>query len=173
MSETFEEVVAFDERRAPIIIGKNGETKAKIEDATHTKLEINKGTIKISGKNILDVETASKIISAISLGFAPRNAIKLNDPNTLLIPLSFKHKNKNRQKVIAGRIIGKQGKIRKKIERLCGVSLVIDASKVYILGSTENTNLAKNAIEQIIEGSKHGAVIGWLQEKSHKKEKDI
>ncbi len=170
--KTYEENVAFDEKRAAIIIGSNGETKAKIEKETNTTLEINKGVVKIKGKDYSDIEVAANIISAISTGFAPRNAIKLKDPDVFLTQIPFKHKNKNRQKVIAGRIIGKQGKIRKKIEYLCDVALLIDISKVYLIGSVKNTDLAKNAIERIINGSKHNAVINWLQETSANKEEN-
>ncbi|NCO84683.1 MAG: hypothetical protein COW47_01750 [Candidatus Huberarchaeum crystalense] len=166
----YEEIIVFDEKRAATIIGNKGETKAKIEKITHTVIEINKGIAKISGKDILNIETAVNILSAISIGFTPNNAIKLKELDVFLTQISFKHKNKNRQKVIAGRIIGKQGKIRKKIEVLCDVALLINTSKAYIIGSAKNTGLAKNTIEQIINGSKHRAVINWLQEVSSNKE---
>jgi len=48
--------------------------------------------------------------------------------------------------------------------------LLINTSKAYIIGSAKNTGLAKNTIEQIINGSKHRAVINWLQEVSSNKE---
>ncbi|PKM92261.1 MAG: hypothetical protein CVU81_01405 [Euryarchaeota archaeon HGW-Euryarchaeota-1] len=159
----YEETIGLDEARAAIIIGNDGATKAKLEESTRTSIEINQGTAKITGSNASDVEMARNILSAISMGFSPKNAIQLKEPDIFLTQISFKHKNKNRQKVLAGRIIGKQGKIRKKIEMMCEVALLIDASKVYIIGPPRNTDLAKNSIEQIINGSKHGSIIDWLQ----------
>jgi len=114
----YEEIIVFDEKRAATIIGNKGETKAKIEKITHTVIEINKGIAKISGKDILNIETAVNILSAISIGFTPNNAIKLKELDVFLTQISFKHKNKTVKKLLLAELLASKEKYEKKL-RCC------------------------------------------------------
>ena len=69
---------------------------------------------------------------------------------------------------IAGRIIGKEGKTRRKIENDAGVFLSIYGHTVSIIGKIEGMEVAKKAIEMLLEGANHSTVYRYLEREKKK-----
>jgi len=164
-----EEIIKAIQKRIPIIIGHNGITKRKIEKSTHTRLEIDSHTgeiVIIGGNNYYDVYNAKKLISAISRGFSPENAYKiLKDDYTLeIITLSdLAGKNESRLEQIKGRIIGREGSIKKMIERQFNCQISVFGKTVGIIARSDDIAEIQKIIEAIIGGCKHTTVFRMLK----------
>lgn len=172
MPET--DYVKVPQKRVGALIGKNGEVKKSIEKATETILDINSedGIVYISpSENMEDplgVWNANHIVKAIARGFNPDVALKLVDDDVYLeiikLPLIV-GKSKNALARYKGRIIGKDGKTREIIMEMAEVDMAIYGKTVSIIGGIENIAIAKEAVEMILNGSRHKSVYGFLEQK--------
>ncbi len=147
-------------KRVAVLIGRKGSIKRTLETSTNTKLEI-KDEIIISGEAI-DVLNAENVIRAIGRGFSPDNAIKLLDENNTLciIPLPDNRKELIR---VRARLIGTGGKARKNIERLTGTNISVYGKTTSIIGTYEDVEKAKEAVERLLSGSPHRNVYKSLE----------
>jgi ribosomal RNA assembly protein len=73
--------------------------------------------------------------------------------------------NENAIPRIKGRIIGKDGIMRKNIEETLEVNLSIYGKNVSIIGDLENVNSAREAIIMLIEGAQHSRVLRFMEKK--------
>lgn len=145
------------ENRIPVLIGRTGEMKRKIEVATHTKISINDEiTIKGEVLNRLDAEN---IIKAIGRGFAPEKAMELLEEDKVLCIIQLP----SNSDIIKARIIGTKGKARRNLERLTKTYISVYGKTASIIGSYENVETAKRAIEKFISGSAHKNVYTFLE----------
>ena len=64
---------------------------------------------------------------------------------------------------VKGRIIGEKGKARKTIEEMTGTYISIYDNYVAIIGDFETANIAKQAIEMLIQGRQHSTVYRFLE----------
>lgn len=174
MPET--DYVKIPQKRIGSLIGKNGDVKKAIEDATATYLDINSddGVVDISPrkdmKDPLGVWNANLIVKAIARGFNPEIAMKLIDDDVYLEVISLPSlvgKSKNSLARYKGRIIGKDGKTREIIMEMAEVDMVIYGKTVSFIGGMENILIAKEAIKMIINGSRHKSVYSFLEQKQH------
>jgi ribosomal RNA assembly protein len=55
------------------------------------------------------------------------------------------------------------GRARHTIEQLAEVDMVVGDNYVAILGKLENVEIAKRAVEMLIEGKKHDTVYRYIQ----------
>ncbi|GAA5818083.1 MAG: RNA-processing protein [Methanobrevibacter sp. CfCl-M3] len=166
------------QKRVGVLIGSNGEIKRKIENLTQTTLDIDssEGTITISPKEDMEdplgVWKTNNIIKAIGRGFSPELAFKLNEDDIYLevIKLSdYLGKSKKALSRYKGRIIGRDGKTRDTIIKMGEVSLVVYGKTVSIIGTIENVLIAKEAVEMILNGSRHKSVYSFLEHKHQDK----
>ena len=172
MPET--DYVKIPQKRIGALIGPNGEVKKSIEDATKTILDIDSedGIVDISPtedmEDPLGVWNANDIVKAIARGFNPDVAIKLIDDDMYLeiiqLPLLI-GKSKNALARYKGRIIGKDGKTREIIMEMAEVDMAVYGKTVSFIGPIENIQIAKEAVEMIINGSRHKSVYGFLEQK--------
>lgn len=156
--------------RIAVLIGKKGEVKKELEEATKSKLTIdsNEGDVFIKGKDSVGLFTAREIIQAIGRGFNPEVAMKLlkQDYCFELINLQdYCGKSKNDLVRIKSRLIGSEGKTRVTVENLTETSISIYGKTVSVIGLIENTGFAKQALEMIIKGSPHSSVYNFLEKK--------
>ena len=157
--------------RVGALIGTKGETKQLIENATNTHLDIDsdEGTVAIyPGENMEDplgVWKANHIVKAIARGFNPHVALKLNKDDIYLeiikLPL-YVGKSKKAMARYKGRIIGKDGKTREIIVDMAEVDMAIYGKTVSLIGELENVMVAKEAVEMILNGSRHKSVYAFL-----------
>jgi ribosomal RNA assembly protein len=123
----------LNKRRIGVVIGANGETKREIEDELGVDIQIDSKTgnveikpdIESENYQPLNVLTVQNIIKAINRGFNPEKAMKLKDNEYILEIFNLKNilgKSEKKLKRIKGRIIGRNGEIRKAIERYANYS---------------------------------------------------
>lgn len=152
--------VGVPKERIGVLIGKNGETRREIEAITKTHIEVN-DEVTIEGD--LGVLDAENVVKAIARGFTPEQAMQLMEEDKTLCVIQLP-KNKESLSRIRARIIGKGGKCRKNIERLTGSGIVVYGRTVSIIGTYENAEYAREAIERLIRGSKHSNVFRYLED---------
>lgn len=106
-----------------------------------------------------------EMIKAIALGFTPEQALELeNDEYTLVVIDLKEYTDKpNHLRRIKGRIIGEEGRARRTIEYLAEVHMVVGDNYVAILGKMEDVEIARRAVEMLIEGKKHNTVYKFIQ----------
>lgn len=160
--------------RVGILIGPEGKVKTYIEKKLQVKLDIESdGGIQIQLQpNAPDPSTllrAKDITTAIGRGFAPETAYRLirNEDDIFDIidlRLIFGRSESDIRR-IKGRIIGADGKTRRLIEELSEADVVVYGHTVGIIGSFEQADIARNAIQMIIQGSQHHTVYKYLQRK--------
>jgi ribosomal RNA assembly protein len=167
-----EEIIRVGHNRLPVLIGPNGSVKREIQRRTKTKIDIDShlGEVTISSdQSFFEVYTAKNIISAIARGFSPENAYYLlkEDYNLEIVSLEDYVKNtKQRHTQIKGRVIGREGRIKKLIETKFHCILSVYGKTVAIIGNEDRIKDAREAVEQILAGAKHSTVIKSIKRTS-------
>lgn len=161
--------VMIPEERKNILIGKNGSVKKKIEQKTNTKIEI-VNDVSIEGES-LDVMKTVQIVKAISRGFTPRKALILLNDEYQLIIISLVGETPNTIKRLFARVIGRDGKTRRRIEKDTRTVVSVYGKTVAIIGKSNELDYARNAVEQILRGRSHGYVYKRLDCSKRKKQK--
>ena len=166
--------VKIHKERVGILIGPEGKVKQYIEEKLQVKLDIdNEGSVTIT---LIEKATdpslllkAKDVVTAIGRGFSPEVAYRLirnEDEIFDLIDLRIIFgRSESDIKRIKGRIIGAEGKTRKLIEELTEADVVVYGHTVGIIGSFEESDAARNAVQMIIEGCEHHTMYNYLQKK--------
>lgn len=172
MPET--DYLKIPQNRVGALIGTNGDVKKSIEKLTGTILDIDSedGTVYISPREDMEdplgVWNANHIVKAIARGFNPEVAMKLISDDIYLeiikLPL-YIGKSKKALARHKGRIIGKNGKTRELITELAEVDMAVYGKTVSLIGEMDNVLVAKEAIEMILNGSRHKSVYAFLENK--------
>jgi len=165
--------IKIPKERIAVLIGRKGEIKKTIARLTKTKIQVSSkdGDIVIDGEDGLNIYLAKKIINAIGRGFNPEIALTLieDDKDIEIINIQeFSRNTRNDLARIKSRLIGREGNVRKLIEQLANVEISIYGKTISIIGNYNNLNMARHAVLNLLQGSKHGNVYSYL-EKQRKK----
>jgi len=173
------------EARIPILIGHNGEIKKEIENLTGTKLNIDSKTGEVDiiqnfdpndeNYNPLNFLLTEKIVSAIGRGFNPKKALKLIKEDVFLEVINLEDKigkSPKKLKRMKGRIIGRNGEMRKSIEKFSGVSMSVYGRTVSLIGGFEEVKIARKALSMIISGAPLNVVLSFLEKKYRELKKE-
>lgn len=159
--------------RVAVLIGKDGETKEMIESyGVKLTIDSKTGDVKIEGEDSLKELDAENVIRAIGRGFSPDKAILLFKDDyyfELLDMRDWVGKKREHVKRIAGRVIGKNGKTRRIIEEETGAYISIYGHTVGIIGKIEELDLARKAIEMLLEGANHSTVYRFIEREKRKR----
>ncbi len=167
--------IRIPKERVGILIGPEGKTKEYIEEKLQVKLEIDStdgGITIILSQKATDPSLllkAKDVVTAIGRGFAPEIASRLirnEDEIFDLVDLRLTFGRSDSDiKRIKGRLIGAEGKTRRLIEELTEANVTIYGHTVGIIGTFEEVDAARNAVQMIIEGCEHKTMYRYLQRK--------
>jgi ribosomal RNA assembly protein len=164
------------EERIAVLIGERGCIKKDIEQRTNTKISIEETCVNVESSkgNSMEELIAGNIVLAIGRGFNPEIAFKLvNDDYTLeILHLHDYESTPKSMERIKSRVIGEKGRSRKNIEELSGAYLSIYGKTIAIIGSFDDTALAKEAVLLLIDGARHASVYRML-EKTRAARRDV
>ena len=171
-------------KRIAVLIGKDGETKNEIEKLLAIKIDIDSKTGECDIKplinnpdyNPVNTLSAQKIITAIARGFNPIKAMKLVDESydlEIFNLISILGKSDKRIKRIKGRIIGRNGEMRKAIEKYAESYISVYGKTVSIISDYENLQIARKAVSMLINGMPHHVVLKFLENKYNEKKKEM
>lgn len=169
--------------RLAVLIGREGETKRNIENKLGVLINIDSKTgdceilPKPDDSNYipLNVFTAQKIVNAINRGFNPVKAMKLLEDNfelEIFNLISIVGKSDKRITRIKGRIIGRNGEMRKAIEKFAESYVSVYGKTISILSDYDNLQIARKAVTMLINGMPHHVVLKFLENKYNEKKKE-
>jgi ribosomal RNA assembly protein len=167
--------VKIPTERVGVLIGPDGVTKKNIEDKLSVELQINSeaGEVAIAlSEKTTDpslVFKAKDVITALGRGFSPEHAFRLiRNEEAILDVIDLRivfGKSESDLKRVKGRIIGMNGKTRKIIEELTETDVAVYGHTVSIIGTMEQAEIAREAVQMIVRGSMHATVYRFLHRK--------
>ncbi len=164
--------VKVPKSRIGALIGKEGETKKRVEALTKTKINVDSvyGDVSIDDRDSdgFMAMKAMDFVQAVGDGFSPERAWRIFKEDVYFEEIDIKEfvgKRENRIRVVKGRIIGKNGKTRKIIEEMSGAEISIYGNTIAIIGEYYQLETAKKAIEMLLQGSKHATIYGYLEKR--------
>ena len=148
--------------------------RKKLEKALNVKIKGDTDEIEIEGEG-MDEYTAAIVLDAIDLGFAPRVALLLRDPEYIIEKINIKNYVRySRVSTVKGRLIGREGKAKNQLANLTDCDIVIFDNVVVIIGLTEDVDIASKAVRSLIKGSPHTSVYQYLEKfRKIRKEKEL
>ena len=167
--------IKIPKERVGVLIGPDGRIKKSIEEKLSVELQIDgeAGDVNILMKeHAPDPSTlfrAKDVVTAVGRGFSPEHAFRLiRDEEAVLDVLDLRMvfgKSEADIKRVKGRIIGMNGKTRTIIEELTEANVAVYGHTVAIIGTIEQAQIAREAIEMLIKGNMHGTVYRFLNRK--------
>lgn len=171
------EYLKIPKDRVGVAIGKNGKIKHQLEIITRTELKIDSetGNIAISStdetEDPLAIWKARYMLKAIGRGFNPDIALTLDDDDLILEIINLQdYVGKSKKALVRqkGRIIGKGGRTRQIIHDMLDIEISIYGKTVSLIGKIENIQMAREAIEMILDGSRQKTVYAYLEQMQDK-----
>lgn len=163
-------VVRIPEERVGALIGSDGATKEQVEELTNSELLIDDAEVRIESDDPLEELRAQSIVKAIGRGFGIEAALRLLEDNAILavIDISNFTETSNGKERLKGRVIGHNGESKEHIENTTDTELAIYGKTVSIIGNAANVEIAKNAVEILLDGSSHGTAWQYIEQNQHK-----
>ncbi|MHB8361508.1 MAG: KH domain-containing protein [Thermoplasmataceae archaeon] len=161
--------IKIPKERIGVLIGKEGETRKKIEEEGEINLIIDshEGDVRVIQRgDPLKATISTEVVKAIGRGFNPEKAMFLFDENFQLIIIAlreFARKGSRRIDEIKGRIIGREGKTRKILEELTDTSISVYGDTVAVIGDYISIKYSIEAINKLLEGRKQRTVYNFLE----------
>ncbi len=167
--------VRIPRERLGVLIGPNGTTKLHIEKALNVNIAVNSedGNVELELKPDVQDPTqifrAKNVVTAISRGFSPKSALRLIEEDTMIDIIDLRDLFKSQSDIqrVKGRIIGRGGKTRRIIEELTGVDVCVFGNTVSLIGSI-GFEVAREAVQMLIDGRQHKTVYRFLHRKKRK-----
>ncbi len=159
--------VKIPKERVPVLIGTEGTVKKELEKRSSTKITI-ADDVEIEGETF-DVMLAANVVKAIARGFSPENAFLLLNEEYELNVITLSGQNERTVKRLMGRVIGRQGKTRRKIEDMCGAKISIYGKTVAIIARTSELDTASRCVEMLLKGRTHGYTYHFLEDMKNKR----
>jgi ribosomal RNA assembly protein len=167
--------VRIPKERVGVLVGPDGKVKQKIEEKLMVELQIESesgGVTIVLSEKTNDPSLlfrAKDVVTAVGRGFSPEQAFRLlRNEDDIFDFIDFRAifgRSESDIKRVKGRIIGANGKTRRLIEELTNASVVVYGHTVGFIGTFEQVDVARNAVQMLIDGSQHHTVYRYLQRK--------
>ena len=169
--------------RIAVLIGKDGKIKTEIERKLGVKIEIDSKSgnceifpnLEAPNYQALNVFTAQKVVNAINRGFNPIKAMKLLDDTfdlEIFNLLRILGKSEKRLKRVKGRVIGRNGEMRKAIEKFAESFISVYGKTISIIADYDNLQISRKAVSMLINGMPHHVVLKFLENKYNEKKRE-
>lgn len=138
----------------------------EIENKIKVKISFGKDRVSVVG-NELNEFLVEKIVQAVDFGFHIDDALLLKNEDFVLEFIDLKeHTRRKNLKDVRARVIGTNGKARKTLEKLTGAVIVIKGNRIGVVVDSDHLDTTIQAIESLIQGSKHGNVFSYLEKQN-------
>ena len=158
--------------RIAVLIGKGGQTRKMLEEASGAKLDIDSKTGEVMAEWEEEPDPVLRmkmpdVVLAICRGLAPSRAVQLIQDDIFLRMYDIREwvgRQPNQTRRMRSRLIGRNGRIRSLIEEISNCEMAIHGSTVLVIGDQDGVALAAPAIEGILRGSEHSTVLHGLEQ---------
>ena len=158
--------------RIAVLIGKGGQTRKMLEEASGAKLDIDSKTGEVMAEWEEEPDPVGRmkmpdVVLAIGRGLAPSRAVQLIEDDIFLRMYDIREwvgRQPNQTRRMRSRLIGRNGRIRSLIEEISNCEMAIHGSTVLVIGDQDGVALAAPAIEGILRGSEHSTVLHGLEQ---------
>ena len=166
--------------RVGVLLGPNGKVKRKIEKTLMVDLKVDSESGNVEVISTSETQDPSALISAreitraIGRGFSPEKALVLLNEDKILEIIDLREifgKSENDIKRVKGRIIGRDGKIRRMLEEYTNSNVSIYGHTISIIGDYETAFLSREAIQMLIKGKQHLSVHKFLMRRKREMKK--
>jgi ribosomal RNA assembly protein len=149
------------------LIGEKGKVLKELEDRTGTLISVDSENGSVAIEPATPYTSMDKLlkardfIRAVAAGFSPEKAWRLLEEDQTLIVINLKEvvgDSPNHLSRVKGRVIGEKGKAKRNIEQMTGVYLNIYDDIIAIIGDYESAQVAREAVEMLIQGRMHSTV---------------
>ncbi len=171
--------VKIPKDRIGALIGPEGRVKERIEKQLKLVVSIDSETGDVTLMLAANAEDpsalfrAKEVITAIGRGFAPERAFRLiQNEESLLEVIDLRDifgRSPSELERIKGRIIGQEGKTRRIIEELTDAEVSVHGHTVSIIADAEEMDIAREAVQMLLQGRQHSSVYRFL----HKKRREL
>ncbi len=161
--------------RIGTLIGPEGHVKENIENKLSVELTIDSETGDVTitlAKEDQDPSLlfrAKEVVTAIGRGFSPDRAFRLiRDEDAALEIIDLREifgRSPSDLRRIKGRIIGQEGKTRRIIEELTEADVSVHGHTVSIIADMDQMEVAREAVQMLLQGSQHSTVYRFLHRK--------
>jgi ribosomal RNA assembly protein len=168
--------------RVGVLIGREGSIKSKIEQGFMARLLIQSetGVVEVvprdDSQDPTTILRARDVVVAIARGFSPERALTLLDDDIVLDVIDLRETFGRNERDIArlkGRVIGREGKIRRLIEEMTDAKVSVYGHTIAMIGEYETVTAAREAIELLLKGKQHSTVYKLLRRiKSESKKRE-
>ncbi len=175
--------VRIPKERVGVLVGPDGKVKLEIEEklTVELRIESEEGGVEITlNEKAQDPSLlfrARDVVTAIGRGFTPDTAFRLvrnEDAIFDFIDLrTIFGRSESDIKRVKARIIGMNGKTRRTIEELTEADVVVYGHTIGFIGTFEQVDAARNAVQMFIQGSQHHTVYAYLQKKRRELKKQM
>ncbi len=162
------DTVLIPKDRIAVLIGPGGKVKKQIEKIGKCKLSIDsqENEVTVDAQEAVDLWLASQVVEAIGRGFSPEIAQKIFKENFSYEKISITDYAGNSDKKLRrlrGRVIGQQGKSRRRIAFETGTDVVVYGKTVGIIGPDDRVPIARKAIDMLLSGAQHAKVFKFIE----------
>lgn len=167
--------VRIPKERVGVLVGPEGTVKRDIEERLNVMLVIESeaGGVEITlNENAADPSfllRAKDTVTSIGRGFSPEQAFRLlRNEDAVFDFIDLRNifgRSDSDIRRVKSRIIGMNGKTRRTIEELTEADVVVYGHTVGFIGTFEQVDAARNAVQMIIQGSQHHTVYSFLQKR--------
>lgn len=158
--------VIIPEEKLGILRNKKALYLRKLKNFLDVSFEIT-DQVEIKSDDSFALLRTKEIVKAFGRGFPWADCLNLVDDEyslEIIDTTQFAGKSKNRQTELKSRVIGTEGKSKNIIEKYSGTNVAVYGKTVSIIGKWESIQIAKKAVEMILNGSKHGSVFKYLED---------
>ena len=167
------QAVKIPRDRIGVLIGKEGETKAKVESMTGATISVDseEGDVTVDSSKAQDPSVLLSVMDfvvAVGRGFSPERAMLVLDDDWYLQVMDIRDyvgKRSNHVARMRARVIGTKGKTRRLIEELSGAYISVYGNTVALIGDLVQLDVARRALDMLLTGSEHSAVYRFLESK--------
>jgi ribosomal RNA assembly protein len=144
-------------------------SKARLQKELGIKLTNRGKNVFVNGSPQKEF-TAIEVLEAINVGFSADRALEVTRDNFMLQTINIKNVTKRHDlERVRGRIIGKDGRTLKTLQKLTNCDLAITDNEIGLIGPISEMEDAIQSVTSLIQGSKQGNVYGRLERRRKKK----
>lgn len=159
------------EDRLGVLIGEGGRVVKDLEARLGVKVTVNSVDYSVTiepasaftpATNIIKCQ---EIVRAIDYCFSYDRASRLYEDDAVLVVVDLRDRagsGESHLQRIKGRIIGEEGRARRTLEEMTGTYISVCREYVAIIGDYGRAELARQAVEMLVQGRQHSTVYKFL-----------